>query len=123
MFHVASDYERSKDVIIICEGYATARSIAESTNFLVLGSMSSINMKPVAEKIAEQFPNSKIIIAADNDEAGRKAVTEAQKAISGKVSCVAVYPSPEFNDFNDMCAARGAKAVTAHFEEVFHGGY
>ena len=73
LFHVASDYERSKDVIIICEGYATARSIAESTDFLVLGSMSSINMKPVAEKIAEQFSNSKIIIAEYNDEAGRNA--------------------------------------------------
>ncbi len=116
LFHIASDYERSKDVIIICEGYATARSIAESTNFLVLGSMSSINMKPVAEKIAEQFPNSKIIIAADNDEAGRKAATEAQKAISGKVSCAAVYPSPEFNDFNDMYQAVGVEEVKKIFD-------
>jgi len=123
LFHVASDYGVSKEIIVMCEGYATARSIAESSDFFVVGAMSSINMKPVAEKIAEQFPNSKIIIAADNDEAGRKAATEAQKAISGKVSCVAVYPSPEFNDFNDMYVACGAEAVTAYFEQVFNGRY
>lgn len=143
LFHVASDYKRSKDVIVIAEGYATARSIVQALQvapsgsnefpyskvcreiekidsdktgipsdscthntgagtFPVLAAMSSINMKPVAEKIADQFPNSEIIIAADNDEAGRKAATESQKAISGKVFCTAVYPSPEFNDFNDI---------------------
>ncbi|MBO4405552.1 MAG: toprim domain-containing protein, partial [Alphaproteobacteria bacterium] len=116
LFHIASDYDRSKDVIIICEGYATARSIVQSTDFFVVAGMSSCNMKNVAEKMAEQFPNSEIIIAADNDEAGRKAAAEALKAISGKVSCAAVYPSPEFNDFNDMYAAREAKAVKDCFD-------
>lgn len=116
LFHVASDYERSKEVIVISEGYATSRSIVESTDFFVVGGMSSINMKNVAEKIAEQFPNSKIIIAADNDEAGRKAATEAQKAISGKVSCAAVYPSPEFNDFNDMYQVVGAEGLREFFQ-------
>jgi len=111
LFHVASDYNAYKDIIVIAEGYATARSIAESTDFLVIGSMSSCNMKNVAEKIAEQFPNSEIIIAADNDEAGRKAVTEAQKAISGKVSCATIYPLPEFNDFNDMYQDVGTEGV------------
>lgn len=111
LFHVASDYERSKDIIVIAEGYATARSIAESMDLFVIASMSSLNIKNVAEKMAKQFPNSEIIIAADNDEAGRKAVTEAQKAISGKVSCAAIYPSPEFNDFNDMYQAVGKEGL------------
>ena len=118
LFHVASDYERSKEVIVISEGYATFRSIVESTDFFVVGGMSSINMKNVAEKIAEQFPNSKIIIAADNDEAGRKAATEAQKAISGKVSCAVVYPSPEFNDFNDMYQVVGAEGLREFFSKL-----
>lgn len=122
LFHVASDYERSKEVIVISEGYATSRSIVESTDFFVVGGMSSINMKNVAEKIAEQFPNSEIIIAADNDEAGRKAVTEAQKAISGKVSCMAVYPSPEFNDFNDMYQVVGAEGLREFLVNIEEGG-
>ena len=121
LFHVASDYERSKEVIVISEGYATFRSIVESTDFFVVGGMSSINMKNVAEKIAEQFPNSKIIIAADNDEAGRKAATEAQKAISGKVSCAVVYPSPEFNDFNDMYQVVGAEGIRKFLVNIEEG--
>ena len=124
LFHLASseripEYQSTFNTgskIILAEGYATARSIAESTDFFVVAGMSSCNMKNVAEKIAEQFPNSEIIIAADNDEAGRKAAAEALKAISGKVSCAAVYPSPEFNDFNDMYAAREAKAVKDCFD-------
>ncbi len=41
LFHIASDYERSKDTIVIAEGYATARSIAESTDPFVVAAMSA----------------------------------------------------------------------------------
>ncbi len=115
LFHIASGYGKSKDVIVISEGYATARSIAESLDFLVIAAMSSGNLNNVAEKIAEQFPKAEIIIAADNDKAGRDAFTKAQKAISGKVSCTAIYPSPEFNDFNDMYRAVGAERLKKYF--------
>jgi len=155
LFHIASDFnagspcgqysEKSSDTkvcgeitIILAEGYATARSIAQALDTksipadrstfntasrynLVLAAMSSSNMKNVAEKIAKQFPNAEIIIAADNDEAGRKAATEAQKAISGKVSCAAIYPSPEFNDFNDMYQAVGAEGIRKYFSILDKG--
>ena len=126
LFHLASseripEYQSTFNTgskIILAEGYATARSIAESTDFFVVAGMSSCNMKNVAEKMAEQFPNAEIIIAADNDEAGRKAAAEALKAISGKVSCAAVYPSPEFNDFNDMYQAVGAEGLREFFSKL-----
>ena len=73
LFHIASDYDISKEIIVIAEGYATARSIAESTDFYVVAAMSAYNLKNVVERILQQFPNSKIIIAADNDKAGREA--------------------------------------------------
>ena len=41
LFHVASDYEAFKEVIVIAEGYATARSIAESTNFYVIAAIAN----------------------------------------------------------------------------------
>ncbi|MBO7536841.1 MAG: toprim domain-containing protein [Alphaproteobacteria bacterium] len=126
LFHIASDLNKSKDTIVIAEGYATSRSIAESTDLFAIAAMSSCNLKNVAEKIAKQFQKAEIIIAADNDEAGRKAVTEAQKAISGKVSCTAIYPSPEFNDFNDMYQAVGAEELREFFSKLdernkYHG--
>ena len=118
LFHVASDYEASKEVIVICEGYATARSIAESIDCYVIAAMSACNLRYVVEKIAEQFPNLKIVIAADNDEAGRKAAEETKHAIN---TIEIVYPTHECNDFNDLHMLYGTEAVKACFKEVFHG--
>lgn len=118
LFHVASDYDVLKKIIVICEGYATARSIAESIDCYVIAAMSSCNLKPVIERIAKQFPDSKIIIAADNDEAGRKAAEETKHAIN---TIEIVYPTHECNDFNDLYVAYGTEAVKACFKEVFHG--
>ena len=118
LFHVASDYSVLKEIIVICEGYATARSIAESADFYVIATMSSCNLKPVIERIAKQFPDSKIIIAADNDEAGRKSAEDAKQAID---SVKIVYPTHECNDFNDLHVAYGTEAVKACFKGVLHG--
>ena len=118
LFHIASDYERSKDVIVISEGYATARSITESTDFFVIAVMSACNLKRIVEKIAKQFPNSKIVIAADNDETGRKVAKDAKQVIS---STKIVYPTHECNDFNDLYMLCGTEAVKACFKEVIHG--
>ena len=112
LFHVASDYRESKEVIVIAEGYATARSIAESTGFYVIAAMSACNLKAVVEKIAKQFIYSKILIAADNDEAGRKAAKEAKQTID---SVEIVYPTHECNDFNDLYQKCSAKAVNQIF--------
>ena len=118
LFHVASDYGVPKGIIIICEGYATAQSIAESIDCYVIAAMSSCNLRPVIERIAKQFPDSKIIIAADNDEAGRKFAEDAKQAID---SVEIVYSTHECNDFNDLHVAFGTEAVKACFKEVFHG--
>ena len=118
LFHVASDYGVSKEIIVTCEGYATARSIAESTDFYVIAAMSACNLKPVIERIAKQFPDSKIIIAADNDEAGRKATRDAKQAID---YIEIVYPTHECNDFNDLHIAYGTEEVKACFKEAIHG--
>ena len=118
LFHVASDYEAFKEVIVIAEGYATARSIAESTDFYVIAAMSACNLNAVAIKIIEKFPNSKIILAADNDEAGRKAAKESKQTIN---TIEIVYPTHECNDFNDLHVAYGTEAVKACFKEVLHG--
>ena len=118
LFHIASDYGISKEVIIVAEGYATARSIAESADFYVIAAMSSCNLKPVVEKIAKQFPNSTIIIAVDNDEAGRNSAEDAKQAID---SVEIVYPMHECNDFNDLHVDFGTEAVKACFKGGFHG--
>ncbi len=118
LFHVASDYGVSKEITVICEGYATARSIAKSADFYVIAAMFACNLKSVAEKISKQFPNSKIVIAADNDETGRKAAEDAKQVMS---SIEIIYPTHECNDFNDLYVAYGTEAVKACLKEVNHG--
>lgn len=107
LFHIASDFDKSKDTIVICEGYATAQSIAESTDLFVIAAMSSINIKNVSEKIAAQFPNSRIIIAADNDDAGRNAAQRVSDIPNTRI----VYPTQGFKDFNDMYQVVGIEKV------------
>jgi len=107
LFHVASDYGRSKDVIVIAEGYATARSIAESTTFCVIAAMSACNLKNVVEKISEQLPRSQIIIAADNDNAGKNAAQRVSDIPNTRI----VYPTQGFKDFNDIYQAVGIEEV------------
>lgn len=112
LFYIASKQEKSKEIIVITEGYATAQSIAECTDFYVISAMSSINMKTVALKISSVFPNSKLIIAADNDEAGEKATTEILKEIDAEI----ISPPQEFNDFNDMKQVVDAEIINNLFK-------
>jgi len=114
LFHVASDYESSKDVIAISEGYATARSIAESTDLFVIAAMSACNLKNVVEKISEQLPRSQIIIAADNDNAGKNAAQSVSDIPNTRI----VYPTQGFKDFNDMYQAVGAEEVRNVFIQM-----
>ena len=80
--------------------------------------MSACNLKAVEIKIIEKFPNSKIILAADNDEAGRKAAEEAKQTVN---SIEIIYPTHECNDFNELYVAYGADAIKVCFKEAFHG--
>jgi phage/plasmid primase-like uncharacterized protein len=122
LFHVASDYNASKDVIVIAEGYATARSIVQALDTeskpldscthntgskIILAAMSACNLKNVVKKISEQLPDSRIVIAADNDEAGRNAA----QGVSDIPNVQIVYPTQGFKDFNDMYQVVGAEGV------------
>lgn len=52
---------------IICEGFATGASLFEATGLPVIVAFNAGNLEPVAKAVRADFPNSKIIIAADND--------------------------------------------------------
>ncbi len=56
------------DCIVICEGMATAHSIRMATGLPVLYAYFASNIEPVVESAKKKFTDSKIIIAADNDE-------------------------------------------------------
>ncbi|MDR4485423.1 MAG: DUF3987 domain-containing protein [Nitrospirales bacterium] len=108
------------DLICISEGFATAASIHETTGGFVVVAFDAGNLRPVAERIRQKYPEIKIIIAADNDSGtevnqGIAKGREAAAAVNGSV----VFPTfsqssgngKPFSDFNDLCVAEGIEAV------------
>lgn len=110
----------------ITEGYATAASIYESTGFPVLVAFDVGNIKHISRTARQHYPDSHIVIAADNDRwtknnPGIRAAKEAAKMIN---SVVAIPEFPEstnstttlgqkgLTDFNDLHIAMGADEVS-----------
>lgn len=106
------------EVICITEGFATAATIYETTNFTTIIAFSAGNIKPVALTMRSRYPNHTIIICADDDaltkgNPGVKSAMEAAIAIDGKIAIPTfgeIRPDG-VTDFNDMAAYLGADAV------------
>lgn len=62
LFHVASDYGVLKKIIVMCEGYATARSVAESTDFYVIAAMSACNFSVSLKRLLSNFQTRKSLL-------------------------------------------------------------
>lgn len=58
---------RPGDVVLICEGYATAATLHAATGHAVVIAFNAVNLEPVAKTIRDKFPDREIIICADND--------------------------------------------------------
>jgi predicted P-loop ATPase/phage/plasmid primase-like uncharacterized protein len=108
----------SHDRIVLCEGWATGVSIRMATGLPVIVAFNASNLEPVAAAIRKKYPDSELIIAADNDaftsigNVGIKKGTEAAQT-HGCLLC-----HPEFNDvsskptdFNDLHVLEGKEKV------------
>jgi putative DNA primase/helicase len=71
------------DTLCIAEGFATAASVYEATGHATACAFSANNLKPVALALRAKFPEVRIMICADDDEAGLKAAQEAAAAVGG----------------------------------------
>ncbi len=128
-----------RNVILIAEGYATAMSIIESLDYQYpcVVAFNANNLTPVAQSIRTQYPNHRIIICADNDQAteqktsvnvGIKKATETAVTVGGDV----VYPNftgvttvdivtNKLSDFNDLAVIFGKKEVAKQINAVIGG--
>ena len=104
------------DAVIICEDYATGSSLRLATKLPVVIAFNAQNLKPVAEVWRAKLPETKIVIAGNDDHAsdwnlGRTKAIEAARAVNG----IPVFPEFEDNagntDFNDMFQVQGIDAV------------
>ena len=103
--------------VVIAEGWATACSIRMATEHCVVVAFNSGNLAPVARKIRAALPDSRIIIAADDDfrTNGNPGLTDARKA-AREINALVAIPVWGMNrgtgtDFNDLHLVDGLIAV------------
>jgi len=113
------------EVICVTEGFATAASIYEATEYAIAVAFDCGNLLSVANVLREKFPNLQIIICADDDyqTQGNPGLTKAQEAAQAIDACLAVPDfgtdrSEGFTDFNDLAQARGLEIVKKCIENA-----
>jgi putative DNA primase/helicase len=118
-FHMIGSPEEKS--ICIAEGYATAATIHEVTNYTVVVAFDAGNLFPVAKALRTEYPDSNLIVCADTDRwtdtnPGMTHAFKAAEAVGGRL----VWPRfSKFcslgSDFNDLYLEEGKKEVRACF--------
>lgn len=139
-----TDAAHSPTEIIVCEGYATGRSLYEATHTPVIVAFNSNNIAPVLEEFRQLHPETHLILAGDNDFDYAEAMGDNRKMenainiiggyhqTAADVGATTLLPSFEednfkhdnhgnnkkLTDWNDLMAAEGIGAVT---QQINHG--
>lgn len=102
---------------IVCEGFATAATLAKATGFTTYCAFNAGNLEKVVGQVKAKHPT--VIVAGDEDKwttgnPGRRAA----EAAAQKHGCQAVFPtfsdeSSKPTDFNDMARIDGLDAASA----------
>ena len=108
------------ETIVICEGWATGCSLHQATSHTVRVAFDAGSLMTVAQFTRAQFPDARIILAADDDyrnetNTGKTSATAAANAVGG----ITVVPQfheianrPEkATDFNDLHQLAGIEEV------------
>ena len=107
-----------RDIVYICEGYATAQTVAMATGKTAVMAVSAGNLATVGEKISKMFPSCQLVFAADNDQKpdtdenpGIKAANNAVKQIKRGIVMAPPFPVSEKGDWNDYAIIHGGKVT------------
>ena len=101
-----------QDKCYIAEGFATAASVFEATGTPCVHALNASNITNVITALKEVKPETRFIVAGDNDPAGIKACEQAFK--DHGVECV--LPDSEGLDWNDVWIARGPEDTRKKLE-------
>jgi putative DNA primase/helicase len=109
--------------ILIAEGYATGATLHEITGHAVACAFSAGNLKPVTVALREKYPDTVLVICADDDHLtegnpGLTKATEAAHSIGGLLATPR-FPATrkdDDTDFNDLARLAGPEALAACIE-------
>ncbi|CDM92209.1 DUF927 domain-containing protein [Xenorhabdus bovienii] len=126
-FIAISELEDHPDTIIITEGYATALTVNQLYKGTVLAALDAGNLLSVAKAVRERWPDTNIIIAADNDlhhsdeldkngkpkaNIGKVSAEKAALAVNGWVT---LPPTEHKADWDDYRQRYGIEAAHQAF--------
>ncbi|MDE9556135.1 toprim domain-containing protein [Xenorhabdus bovienii] len=126
-FIPVSEITGTPDTFIISEGYATALTVNQLHEGVVLAAIDESNLLTVAELVRAQWPAAKIILAADNDwhEQGERDKNGRLKKNVGKIaaektaiainSWVTLPPTAFKADWDDYHQHHGIEAAKKAF--------
>lgn len=122
------------DVIYIAEGYATGATIHAVTGKAVAVAFSTGNLLDITGYMKRCFPNSKVIVACDNDRWSSVNTVKGKQENAGLyygsraaelTGCE--YRLPQFSnleskptDFNDLYVMDGEQAVKLYLDKLTH---
>lgn len=100
------------DHLLICEGWATGKSLHAATGLPVACAMAAGNLKAVAESFRRRYPHIRITVCADNDvkDDGTNPGVDAARAAAAAVGGYVAIPEQP-GDFNDA-AQSSPSAIT-----------
>jgi putative DNA primase/helicase len=125
-FHVIGSIEKAPR-ILLCEGYATGRTLHLATSLPTVCAMNCGNLAAVAERLLAIAPKAGLMVCADNDAwtNGNPGVTHgletARRHKARFTVPVFTNPTKGQTDFNDLHVAEGLDAVTRQIEQAWHG--
>ncbi len=122
-FCLIGDFEPLPKQVLLTEGYATAATLWQAIGCPVVVCFDAGNIALVIAKLRDELPNTRFIIAADNDEKGIKCAKSAAK----RFQCEWVAPnfmqlevSEKDNDFNDLARLIDLETVRYQLEQVIN---
>ncbi|MDE9433186.1 primase-like DNA-binding domain-containing protein [Xenorhabdus bovienii] len=119
-----SEVPVTPDTFIITEGYATALTVSQLHEGVVLAAIDESNLSIIAEQVRTQWPDAKIILAADNDwhepeerdkngrlkkNIGKIVAEKTAKAINGWVTLPPTALKSDWDDYRQHHGIESAK--------------
>lgn len=110
-----TDLTMDDDAVFVAEGFATAATVHEATALPCLVAFSSGNLAAAVLVARKKFPDSVVIVAADNDDDGQG----NNPGIEAAKQSGAPFVAPgERGDWNDMLARYGWPGVVPRLREA-----
>jgi putative DNA primase/helicase len=115
-----------KDILLICEGYATAATLHEATGHPVAVAFDAGNLLPASQALRSRYPRVRFLLCADDDyltdgNTGISAASAVAAAVSHTSWVVPRFLSDrggkKLTDFNDLHSLDGMLTVRTQIED------